>query len=85
MVCPLRYVLFAVSTIVAVATLWVTMSETSKENEFEGMSTWQLVYEFMTGGYLWKRYKKWKGSKKEVNPCADMAQSRTPENTEKQD
>mmetsp|Transcript_19111 Transcript_19111/g.26899 ORF Transcript_19111/g.26899 Transcript_19111/m.26899 type:complete len:85 (+) Transcript_19111:204-458(+) len=84
MVCPLRYVLFAVSAVVAVATLWVTMSETSKESEFEGMTTWQLVYEFMTGGYLWKRYKKWKDSKKD-GPCADMAQSRTPENVKKHD
>mmetsp|Transcript_23739 Transcript_23739/g.44339 ORF Transcript_23739/g.44339 Transcript_23739/m.44339 type:complete len:83 (+) Transcript_23739:94-342(+) len=73
MVCPLRYILFAASAAVALITLWLTCYETEKDSEFDGMSSWQIFKEFMTGGYLWQKYKDWRDSKKE-KPCADLGQ-----------
>eukprot|EP00467_Chlorarachnion_reptans_P014672 CAMPEP_0114512216 /NCGR_PEP_ID=MMETSP0109-20121206/14846_1 /TAXON_ID=29199 /ORGANISM="Chlorarachnion reptans, Strain CCCM449" /LENGTH=68 /DNA_ID=CAMNT_0001691863 /DNA_START=305 /DNA_END=511 /DNA_ORIENTATION=+ len=55
------------------------MSETSdKDTELEGMTYWQIFYEFMTGGYLWRKFKEWKGEKIE-EPSADIGQSKDSE------
>mmetsp|Transcript_7412 Transcript_7412/g.13831 ORF Transcript_7412/g.13831 Transcript_7412/m.13831 type:complete len:94 (+) Transcript_7412:233-514(+) len=81
MVCPLRYVLFAASAVVAVVTLWLTYYETDSKfgSELDGLTYWQIFKDFMTGGYLWKRYKDWRKPAEPAvadKPCADMAGSR---------
>mmetsp|Transcript_17750 Transcript_17750/g.26595 ORF Transcript_17750/g.26595 Transcript_17750/m.26595 type:complete len:90 (-) Transcript_17750:140-409(-) len=77
MVCPLRYVVFALSAALALATLWWSYdTEGTVETGFEGMTTWQVIKDFLTGGYLWRRYKLWKSSQKKESPRADLGHSR---------
>mmetsp|Transcript_16029 Transcript_16029/g.28778 ORF Transcript_16029/g.28778 Transcript_16029/m.28778 type:complete len:87 (-) Transcript_16029:164-424(-) len=79
MVCPLRYILFVVSAVVAIGSLWLLSYEyeNSKfESDLDGMTYWEIFKDFMTGGYLWKRYKDWRKQPSTANekPCADVVQ-----------
>ncbi|GAB5368311.1 hypothetical protein AAMO2058_001308600 [Amorphochlora amoebiformis] len=73
MVCPMRYVLFAVS--LAIFAL-VYYSDSTTETGVENLSWWETTRDFLTGRYLWEKYKSWKANANAAAPEADMAESK---------